>query len=152
MAAGHRFEDHTGEVELHIRADALAEVYQEAARAVAQLLLNAVPAPPPEAPPVVVELTARDPATLLVDWVNELIFRTEVEHTVFTEIEAAVSEQEGGGEGAGQGGNGAGWRLRATLRGLPDPPLAGQVKAATLHQARVERAGRGYQANLILDV
>jgi SHS2 domain-containing protein len=86
MGAGHRFEDHTGEVQLHIRADSLAEIYREAARAVAQLLLNAVPAPPADAPVVVVELDARDPATLLVDWVNELIFRTEVEHTVFTEV------------------------------------------------------------------
>ena len=51
-------------------------------------MLNAVPAPPADAPAVVVELDARDPATLLVDWVNELIFRTEVEHTVFTEVES----------------------------------------------------------------
>ena len=56
MGAGHRFEDHTGEVQLHIRADSLAEIYREAARALAQLLLNAVPAPPADAPVVVVEL------------------------------------------------------------------------------------------------
>ena len=143
MGAGHRFEDHTGEVQLHIRADSLAEIYREAARAVAQLLLNAVPAPPADAPAVVVELDARDPATLLVDWVNELIFRTEVEHTVFTEVDPTVTAEAG---------TGASWHLKATLRGLPDPPLAGQVKAATLHQARVDRTTGGYQANLILDV
>ena len=143
MGAGHRFEDHTGEVQLHIRADTLPEIYREAARAVAQLLLNAVPAPPADAPAVVVELEARDPAALLVDWVNELIFRTEVERTVFTEVEPTVAAAEAAG---------APWQLKATLRGLPDPPLAGQVKAATLHQARVDRTAGGYQANLILDV
>jgi SHS2 domain-containing protein len=143
MGAGHRFEDHTGEVELRIRADSLPEIYREAARAVAQLMLNAIPAPPPEAPTVAIQLDARDPATLLVDWVNELIFRSEVERTVFTEVEPAVSAPADAG---------GGWRLTATVRGLPDPPLAGQVKAATLHQARVDRVGGGYQANLILDV
>jgi SHS2 domain-containing protein len=147
MGAGHRFEDHTGEVQLHIRADTLPEIYREAARAVAQLLLNAVPAPPADAPAVVVELEARDPAALLVDWVNELIFRTEVERTVFTEVDPVVTEAPPGLEAKT-----AGWHLKATLRGLPDPPLAGQVKAATLHQARVDRTSGGYQANLILDV
>jgi SHS2 domain-containing protein len=147
MGAGHRFEDHTGEVQLHIRADTLPEIYREAARAVAQLLLNAVPAPPADAPAVVVELEARDPAALLVDWVNELIFRTEVERTVFTEVDPVVTEVPPGSEAKT-----AGWHLLATLRGLPDPPLAGQVKAATLHQARVDRTSGGYQANLILDV
>ena len=147
MGAGHRFEDHTGEVQLHIRADTLPEIYREAARAVAQLLLNAVPPPPADAPAVVVELEARDPAALLVDWVNELIFRTEVERTVFTEVDPVVTEATHASEAKA-----AGWRLLATLRGLPDPPLAGQVKAATLHQARVDRTSVGYQANLILDV
>jgi SHS2 domain-containing protein len=147
MGAGHRFEDHTGEVQLRIRADTLPEIYREAARAVAQLLLNAVPAPPADAPAVVVELEARDPAALLVDWVNELIFRTEVERTVFTEVEPVVTEAAAASEAKA-----AGWRLLATLRGLRDPPLAGQVKAATLHQARVDRTSGGYQANLILDV
>ena len=144
MGAGHRFEEHTGEVQLHIRADTLPEIFREAARAVAQLLLNSVPAPPADAVAVVVELQARDPAALLVDWVNELIFRGEVERTVFTEVEPVVVE-------AAQASD-AGWHLKATLRGLPDPPLAGQVKAATLHQARVDRMSGGYQANLILDV
>jgi SHS2 domain-containing protein len=143
MGAGHRFEEHTGEVQVHIRADSLAEIYREAARALAQLLLNAVPAPPADAPAVVVELDARDPATLLVDWVNELIFRSEVDRTVFTEVDPAVTAEAGPGTS---------WHLKATLRGLPDPPLAGQVKAATLHQARVDRTTGGYQANLILDV
>jgi SHS2 domain-containing protein len=147
MGAGHRFEDHTGEVQLHIRADTLPEIYREAARAVAQLLLNAVPAPPPDAAAVEVELEARDPAALLVDWVNELIFRTEVERTVFTEVEPLVTEGTPASDAKA-----AGWHLKATLRGLPDPPLAGQVKAATLHQARVDRTSGGYQANLILDV
>jgi SHS2 domain-containing protein len=150
MGAGHRFEDHTGEVQLHIRADTLPEIYREAARAVAQLLLNAVPAPAADAPAVVVELQARDPAALLVDWVNELIFRSEVDRTVFTEVEPVVTETAEAPETPPS--SQAGWHLKATLRGLPDPPLAGQVKAATLHQARVDRMSGGYQANLILDV
>ena len=144
MTAQHRFAEHTGEVELCIQADSLPEVFAEAGRAMARLMLNQLPSPPEGAPASEVGLEARDLATLLVDWLNELIFRTEVERTVFTEFDVSVQDCVPA-------------RLTASLRGVADPPLAGQVKAATLHLARLERAqgtglDAGYQANIVLDV
>jgi SHS2 domain-containing protein len=140
--ARHHFEDHTGEVELRIEARTLEELYAEGGRALAELLLNELPPPPPGAPVLEVELEARDPATLLVDWLNELIFRTEVERTVFTRLDVAIAAPPPR----------APWRLKARLQGLADPPLAGQVKAATLFEVEVAPSADGWTGKVVLDV
>ena len=44
MSASHRFGDHTGEVELTIEADTLPELFVEAGRALAELMLCCGPA------------------------------------------------------------------------------------------------------------
>jgi len=137
MPARHRFDDHTSEVELDIEADTLAELYAQAGRALAELLLGELPPPPAEAPVIEVELHAADDASLLVDWLNELLYRTEVERTVFTEL--AVELPQPG-------------RLRARLRGPREPQWRGEVKAATLHQAAVEARDGGWRGHVVLDV
>jgi SHS2 domain-containing protein len=139
MPARHRFEDHTAEVALTLEADTLPELYAEAGRAVAVLLLcDPPPPPPPDAPTLTVELTAPDAAALLVDWVNELLYRTQVESTAFTDFAVTLAE--------------SGHTLRARIRGVEGAVLRGEIKAATLHQARVHPMATGYGAHLILDV
>ena len=137
MPARHRFDDHTSEVELTVEADTLPELYAQAGRALAELLLGALPAPPAGAPVLELELAAADGASLLVDWLNELLYRTEVERTAFTELTVELP---------------APGRLHARLRGLHEPRWLGEVKAATLHQASVERADNGYRGHVVLDV
>jgi SHS2 domain-containing protein len=137
MSARHRFDDHTSEVELTIDADSLPELFAEAARALAALMLG--PATPAPADPRTVRVTVRsaDRPSLLVDWLNELIYRTETSHTVFTEVDVLRLEE---GE------------IVAELRGLPEPDLAGEVKAATLHDAHVRPEGTGFRGHVVLDV
>jgi SHS2 domain-containing protein len=136
MSASHRFTDHTAEVELTLQADTLPELYAEAARALAELLLGSPP-PPADAPPLKVTVRSPDLTALLIDWLNELIYRTETEATVFTEAAVLrVDEQE----------------ISAELRGLYAPELATEVKAATLHDAYVRPTARGFVGHAILDV
>jgi SHS2 domain-containing protein len=138
MSASHRFDDHTAEVELTIESDSLDELFAEAARALATLLLGQPPPPPPSgAPRVPVTVRAPDLNALLIEWLNELIYRTETEATVFTDaLVQKVNNQE----------------IAAQLRGLRAPELATEVKAATLHDAYVRRYGDGYRGHAILDV
>jgi SHS2 domain-containing protein len=136
MSASHRFDDHTAEVELTIQADTLPELFSEAVRALAALLLGAPPRPA-ETAPLPVTVQAPDLSALLVDWLNELIYRTETEATVFTEaVVLNVGEQE----------------ISAELRGLNAPELATEVKAATLHEAYVRPTASGFVGHAILDV
>jgi SHS2 domain-containing protein len=137
MSARHRFDDHTSEVELTIDADSLPELFAEAARALAELMLGAPPPAPPDPRTVRVTVRSADRPSLLVDWLNELIYRTETSHTVFTEVDVVRLE-------AGE--------IVADLRGLPEPELAGEVKAATLHDAQVRPQGTGFRGHVVLDV
>src|SRR5262249_292599 len=40
----------------------------------------------------VIELNAESPADLLVDWLNELIFRAETRHTLYSSYDVRVSD------------------------------------------------------------
>jgi SHS2 domain-containing protein len=137
MAASHHFEEHVGEVAVAISADTLAEVFVEAGRALALLLLGTVPAPSADGPRFTVTVAAPDRPALLVEWLNELIFRADVHHAVFT---AFTVQRLTEGE------------LVAEIQGLAEPLLLGQVKAATLHDARLDESARGFAAHVVLDV
>jgi SHS2 domain-containing protein len=137
MAASHAFEEHVGEVEMTIAAATLPELFAEAGRALAELQLGSVPAPPPDGPRVAVQVRAPDRAALLVEWLNELVFRTDVHHAVFTAFDVQRAEAH---------------EVVAEIRGVPEPALRGEVKAATLHEARVEEGSDGFTAHVVLDV
>jgi SHS2 domain-containing protein len=138
VSASHRFEDHTGEVAIAIEASTVEEVFLEAARALAVLVLGeGAPPPPATGPALEVAVEAPDPAALLVEWLNELVYRTDVERAVFTEVAFTRLEDRA---------------LAATVRGVREAPLRLEVKAATLHQARLEATEGGYRAHVVLDV
>jgi SHS2 domain-containing protein len=138
MSAWHRFEDHTSEVELTLGAETLPELFAEAGRALAELLLGTAAVDGPAAPePLRIVVRAPDDASLLVDWINELIYRTETAHRVFTRFDVVRL---------------AGGEIVADLRGLAEPTLAAEVKAATLHQAYVRAAGSAFEGHVVLDV
>ena len=138
MTASHQFLDHTGEVELTVEADTLPELFAQAGRALAELMLGHLPEGTVGGPALSVELLAPDRTRLLVDWLNEIIFHTEIERTVFTDFVVEIPA-----EGT----------LNAELRGLSEPDVTVEVKAATLHEARVEtRPGGGFKAHVVLDI
>jgi SHS2 domain-containing protein len=97
------------------------------------------PLPPPAADDAWTELEVRaaDRASLLVEWLNELIFRAESEGWLPSEIE--VLEDSPG-------------RLRVRVRRRSWPSRAFPVKAATLDRARVEAIPGGLIAEVTLDV
>lgn len=94
-------------------------------------------AAPPEGPWQDVSIRAADRAALLVDWLNELIFRAERDRMIPVAIEPLEASDT---------------TLRARIRGMPvaEPPAL--VKAATLHGVRVDPDPEGVVADVILDV
>jgi SHS2 domain-containing protein len=90
-----------------------------------------------------VEFRAESPSELLVFWLNELIFRCETRHTLYTEFAPRVSED--------------GRWLRAEFGGEPIDRdrhvLDHEVKAVTRHGLELRRDGRGaWVAEVILDI
>ena len=137
MAADHRFEEHTGEVRLALTASSLEELFAEAGRALAELTLGALPASTTPGPEQRISVRARDRAALLVEWLNELIFRSETSKQVFTRLRV---EWVGANE------------MQAVVAGVSPETLRTQVKAATLHRLSLENRGGAWQASVVLDV
>jgi SHS2 domain-containing protein len=130
----HEWREHTAEVELVIDAASPEEVFVEAAAAFAELAAGAGERGS-EPQTREVRLEARDRASLLVDWLEELIYLADTDGFVprGVQIQLADASLEG--------------RVYGVV-GSVDP----LVKAATYHGlAFEEREGR-WHAHVVLDV
>jgi SHS2 domain-containing protein len=128
-----RWVEHTAELELEIEAPSEAAVFAEALAAFADLVGDGSGRPLTRE----IETAAEDPALLLVEWLSELVYLSEVEQFVPERI-ASLELGEG--------------KLHATVAGHSGKPRH-LVKAVTLHQ--LELAGDdkvGWRARVVLDV
>jgi SHS2 domain-containing protein len=133
----HLFEEHTGEVRLRLRAPSLPALFEEAARALAELMLDRPSEGTPGLPQRVF-VHARDREALLAAWIDELIFLSETRKLVWVDpnVERLTDTA-----------------LEAVVRGIAPAALRTTVKAATLHDLVVRERQRGdLEATLVLDV
>lgn len=132
----HEFLEHTSEVALRICGSSFESVIEEAGRALAEVQLpggwSAV-----EPDWVQIELHAVDRGALLVDWLNELLFRSDRDGWVAVEFEVKRATET---------------YLHVLARGVRMDDAPAVVKAATLHGVRVEAAPEGVEAHVILDI
>lgn len=134
--SSHEFLDHTGETVLRVRADSLPDLFAEAAVALGDVERAGI-TPLGQAIGKRLTLTGPDLPSLLVDWLNELVFLSETERAV--PCSATVEIEDG-------------HRLTAEIglnRIARRPAL---VKAATHHGLRLERQQGGWVAEVTLDV
>jgi len=135
--ADHSFEEHVGEVRLRVRAESLSELFAEAGRALAALMSDDPTVPSPDAPGEEVVVRARDRGGLLVEWMNELVYRSETRKKVYTAVHVSqISDHE----------------LHAQIRGIDATDLRTAVKAATYHDLRIDDCDGEICASIILDV
>jgi SHS2 domain-containing protein len=141
MTVSSRTLQHVGEWKVELRAAEIEELFVELARILAD---SAGPRRSSDTPRAWerVELEARDRATLLVDWANELIGRSEVAGRAYGGVRNLVIESARPGS----------VRLTADVRGDPVDPWTSPVKAATYHDAVFVREGNDWRAVVVLDV
>ena len=134
--ASHEVLEHVGELELRLRAPDLAGLLREAGAALAEELLRGQ-AGRPDDEAVLLEVESADRAALLVDWLNELVYRADAFGRVLTEFDFERVDEHG---------------LRCRARGVR-AEIAVPVKAATFHGLAVETDADGaLQARVILDI
>jgi SHS2 domain-containing protein len=133
--------DHTADVGLRIQADNLDDLFRTAAEGV----FDSIVANRDE-----VRIAAREPVSLqaratdelLVTWLNELIFRCETRHRLYTQFDVHLADD--------------GLSLQAEIGGESIDRdrhlLDHEVKAVTRHGLSVRREGEGWLAELILDI
>jgi SHS2 domain-containing protein len=131
--------DHTADVGLRIWAEDRAALFAEAARALFSLLVangDAVRAVEQRG----YEIAGEQDDFLLFDWLSELLYTFETEHLLLSQFKVELSP-------AG---------LRATCRGEPldraRHEMDHEIKAITYHGLKLERAGNGWLAEVIVDI
>ena len=135
--------DHTADVGFEVTAPSLAGVFEGAARALLGVIFEGEPAAA-AGEQQELELEAPELETLLVRWLDELIYRVQTLGEVPLQTRVRLQPGE------------AGWRLSAELKVVPFARLAdcfaGEVKAATYHGLRIEQEDGRWRARVILDV
>jgi len=133
--------DHTADLGLRIRADGLAELFAESARALFSVIVaNFERVRPLERLTFALEAQRRD--ELLRDWLGELLYVFHTRRLVFSQFAVNLGDGD--------------VRLRATAEGEPIDParheIDTEIKAITYHGLQVARRGNGWLAEVILDV
>ncbi|MBI4493704.1 MAG: archease [Chloroflexi bacterium] len=150
----HEFEiiEHTAEVGILAHGRTLDEVFAHAATGMFALLVDLDQVREAEARPV--EVAAEGLESLLVDWLNELVFIFDVEQRLFRRFEVSVSPQPAAPAQASA--EPTAWRLVARAYGervdAQRHLLGAQIKAATYYLARVWPEQGLWHARVIFDV
>jgi len=135
----HETFEHTADVGLRMRAATLNELFAEAGRALASLLVEDVSAIVPRAA-TEVTLRAGRIDDLLFDWLAELVYMFSAKRLIFASFAVDIR----------------GTALTALLRGeVFDPGRHGsgtEVKAVTYHGLKVQQEGDGFLAEVIVDI
>ena len=126
--------DHTADLALHIWADDLRDLFVTAARGMFALIVPLDAVQPEQV--TTIELEALDVETLLVDWLNELLYLVEVQDIAFALVEIERVSAT---------------RLRATVCGCAVPEYLNYVKAATFHNLAVVETSEGYETEIVFD-
>lgn len=131
--------EHTADVGLHAYGKTLPELFMHAAQGVESLMV-----PLEQIRPAVsrkIEAEGHDLVSLLINWLNELIFLFDTEYLIFRDFEIESFTET---------------HVKARAFGEPYDPqrhtLSSAIKAVTWHEAAVERTDEGYKARIICDI
>ena len=132
--------EHVGEWKVIVSGRTLEDVFEATARVIA----NAAGRTGDEAPAAweSIDVSARDVRTLLVDWANELLGRSEVTGLAYSEFRSVrVSQLPDGST-----------RASAQLRGKRVTRWTSPLKAATYHALSLEKLENEWRAEVLFDV
>ena len=131
--------EHTADIGLHAYGDTLAELFIHAAQGMESLMVPLEQIRIQVSREIVVD--GHDSVSLLIAWLNELIFLFDTEYLIFREFNIDdLSETH----------------LKGRASGEPYDAyrhdLSSAIKAVTWHEATVERTENGYKARVIFDI
>lgn len=136
------FFSHTGDIGVALRSASLDSLFADAAIAFTDAVSDHRLVAVTRLATVELHSTAID--LLLIDWLNELVFRLDTNLLLVARVDVAVTGTLGD------------WTVRATLHGetldAARHRVRTLVKAATYHALEVSRQGDEWYATVVLDV
>ncbi len=126
--------EHTADLALHVWAADLPDLFTTAAQGMFAFIIGDESIAPTHT--LTVKLEALDVETLLVDWLNELLYQTEVAGLAFTTFKFECLTPT---------------RLVAAVHGGPISRYSRYVKAATFHDLAVIQTPEGYETEIVFD-
>jgi SHS2 domain-containing protein len=129
--------DHTADVAVHAEGGTLGATFAAAAQGLTAAMCDDVPEGGDRYD---VAVHSENREALLFDYLDELVYRRDVEGVLPTDHEAAVHFSDE-------------WILAGSFRGVPfDEVVARDVKAVTYSDMRVAETDDGWEAYVVLDV
>lgn len=131
--------EHTADIGLHAYGSTLSELFIHAAQGMESLMV------PPEQVRIQVsrqvEVDGHDSVSLLIAWLNELIFLFDTEFLIFGQFEIeSITETHVRGRASGESYD------------AQRHELSSAIKAVTWHEAAIEQTDGGYKARIIFDI
>jgi SHS2 domain-containing protein len=127
--------EHTADWAIRVRGKTLSELFINVAIGMYSLVAD-LPSGKAEIERTV-DVEGVDPETLLINWLNELVYHTEMDNEVFSEFVMQSFEPH---------------HLRATVRGSATHQLKKHIKAATFNDLCIIPTENGYEATVVFDV
>jgi len=127
--------DHTADWAIRVRGATLPELFVHAATGMYSLAADLSSVEPTVER--IIKVKGIDAEGLLVNWLNELIYHTELDGEVFCEFHVDSFDLT---------------RLIATVRAGRGIELKKQIKAVTFHNLQIVSTVDGYEATIVFDV
>jgi SHS2 domain-containing protein len=128
-----------------VSGDTLDALFREAALAFTDTItdLGAVEATSPQ----LIQIASPTIDDLLVDWLEELLYRFEVRNLLVADVDVRIVEVPR---------TGAGWRLEGILQGETADSTRHRIKVLikgiTYHQLEIQRVGGHWETSLVFDI
>jgi len=127
--------EHTADWALRVHGESLTDLFRNAAFGMLSLL--SIEPVPGNSERRYFELKAEDTETLLVSWLEELLFPLEVENAVVVDFQVDVLEQI---------------QLKATIELKKIASIKKEIKAVTFNELDIRTVDSGYETIVVFDV
>lgn len=140
--------DHTADIGVEIYGETLAKLFQNAGYALFDTMVDASAIQP--ALTRTVEITGNNPETLLMNWLRELLYASDVYQEVYNTFDVQTLVCPDGHDESGTA------MLSAQIAGEPlhkaRHRFRTEIKAVTYHQFKVSRQQQLWTARVVFDV
>ncbi len=140
--SAYEFFDHTGDIGVRVRAANLGDLFADAAAALTATLVD--PSTVLSREREWVSLAAPSLELLLVDWLNDLVFRFDVDEFVVARVSPRIEQQQ------------EEWKIEATIEGEHLEPSRHHVKLSikgvTYHQLEIVKTESGFETSVVFDI